>query len=89
MRQTKNQKHTTLPPTEAAAALRLRMHRDVARALFQARSTKGLSQHEVARCANVKQATVSRAENPKAYVGLESLSRIIDALGCEITITIK
>lgn len=59
---------------------------DIVRSL---RSAKGIKQYQLAQMAKVSGPNLSRFEAGKLSIGVNTLERIVDALGCKIVITEK
>jgi HTH-type transcriptional regulator/antitoxin HipB len=59
----------------------------LAGAIYVARRRHGLAQSELARRAGVRQATVSQAENDPSAMRLETLEKILSALGLALSLT--
>jgi len=57
--------------------------------LIKRRSQRGLTQHELAKRAGTKQSAISRLESGTYNPSLAFLSRIADALGARIDISVK
>lgn len=62
---------------------------EIGRQLTDIRQNKGLSQRALARLCNVSDSTIAKIENARRSVGLDVLERILDALGCTLTIDKK
>lgn len=55
--------------------------------LIEERRKRGMTQKELADAVKLPQATIGRLESKKHTPQLDTLLKIADALGCEITIT--
>lgn len=54
--------------------------------LYNARTKKGLSQQELAKCAKTTQKVVSKIENGEVNVGIDLMLRIVQPLGLKLQI---
>ena len=61
----------------------------IGKRIAELRKEKGLSQAKLSELIGVKQQNIGRIEAGNISVGVDVLSRIADALGCEITIQQK
>jgi transcriptional regulator with XRE-family HTH domain len=59
------------------------LRRTFARNVFRLRSSKGISQEELAHLAGINRSHVSDIETCKTYAGLEIIGKIADVLGVE------
>ncbi len=62
---------------------------EVARAVLEARLTKGLSQKELAAKLHTKQSVISRVENAKTRPSLEFLERLANVLGYSLQVSLR
>lgn len=54
--------------------------------LIEQRKEKGLTQKELAQEAELTQSVIARMENKKAIPQLDTLLKVVDALGCNLKI---
>lgn len=62
---------------------------DIAVALAKARQSKGLTQGQVARIANVSWETVSHIENARANPSLDLINRVFAAVGKKVDLKVS
>lgn len=55
--------------------------------LIEIRHSKGLTQTQLAKAADLTQSVIARFESKKAVPQLDTLLRVTEALGCTITVT--
>lgn len=62
---------------------------EIARAIINARLTKGFTQKKLAQTLNTKQSVISRVENAKTIPSLSFLKRLAIALDAQLKIELK
>jgi ribosome-binding protein aMBF1 (putative translation factor) len=62
---------------------------EIARAIIEARVTKGLTQKELAAALHTRQSVISRVENAKTTPSLAFLKRLADVLGYSLQVQLK
>ncbi|MCC8126024.1 MAG: helix-turn-helix transcriptional regulator [Clostridiales bacterium] len=55
--------------------------------LIEQRHSKGMTQQELAHAACLTQSVIARLESKKTMPQLDTLLKIVNALGCDLTIT--
>lgn len=76
-------------PEVQAAMAETAIEYEVARAVLEARLTKGLSQKELAAQLHTKQSVISRVENAKTKPSLDFLERLAGVLGYSLQVNFK
>jgi len=76
-------------PGVQAAMRETAIEYEVARAVLEARVTRGLSQKELAAKLNTKQSVISRVENAKTKPSLDFLERLAGVLGYSLQVSFK
>lgn len=76
-------------PDVRAAMVEVAIEYEVARAVLEARLTKGLSQKELAEKLHTKQSVISRVENAKTKPSLEFLERLARVLGYSLEVRLE
>jgi DNA-binding XRE family transcriptional regulator len=61
----------------------------LAAALIQLRLSKGLTQEELARVSNIKQASIARLESGSSLLSLSMVKKVADALDAELEIRLQ
>ena len=59
--------------------------KSIASNLYIARKRRGLTQAQLAKLAGVRTATICQAENNPSHMQLDTLQKILDALGLRLT----
>ncbi len=62
---------------------------EIARAIIEARLSKGFTQKELAAALHTKQSVISRVENAKTMPSLAFLKRLADVLGVSLQVQLK
>lgn len=62
---------------------------EIARAIIEARVSKGLTQKELAAALHTRQSVISRVENAKTTPSLAFLKRLADVLGYSLKVQLK
>ena len=62
---------------------------DIALLLRKARLRRGMTQAQAAEAAQLQQQAISRFEQAKANIGIETISAYLDALGYEVELNIR
>ena len=54
--------------------------------LIEQRHNKGMTQKELAKASNLTQSVMARLESKKAILQLDTLLKVANALGCDLTV---